>query len=129
MGRISIAAFKPKPGMEAELLRVIADRLPLMRRLGLATGRPPMLMRTQGGVIIQASEWVSQKAIDRAHRTPQVLALWERFAACSDYVKLETLAEVREDFATFEALRDGPARRGGTKKKAAARRPSSRGKS
>ena len=32
MGRITIAAFQPKQGRESELLRVLADRLPLARR-------------------------------------------------------------------------------------------------
>jgi len=104
MGRITIAAFKPKPGREAELLSVIADRLPLLRRLGLATHREHILMRTRQGVIVEVSEWVSDQAIDKAHETPEVLALWNRFDACCAYVKLETLAEVHEDFATFDAI-------------------------
>ncbi|MCH8252214.1 MAG: hypothetical protein IID36_07155 [Planctomycetes bacterium] len=104
MGLISIAAFKPKPGMEEELLRVIADRLPLLRRLGFATDREAMLMKSKDGVVIQISEWVDNEAIRRAHETPEVLTLWERFDACSDYVKLEAIAECREDFATFDAL-------------------------
>lgn len=104
MGRISIAAFKPLPGKEPALLEVIAARLPLLRRLGLATDREPILMRSREGVLIQVSEWTSTAAIEKAHRTPEVLDLWRRFEACSTYVKLDTLAETHEDFATFEAV-------------------------
>jgi hypothetical protein len=104
MGRIVIAAFRPHPGKEAELLGVIADRLPLLRRLGLATQRRPMLVRSREGVIIEVSEWVSQEAIDRAHREPEVLALWERYGRCCEYVKLGALAEAGDDFAVFEAI-------------------------
>jgi hypothetical protein len=104
MGRVTIAAFKPKPGREMELLRVIADRLPLLRRLGLATGREHILMRSREGVIVEVSEWISDEAINKAHQTPEVLALWERFDACCVYVKLDTLAEAHEDFATFDAI-------------------------
>ena len=104
MGRISVAAFKPKPGKEAELARVLADRLPLLRGLGLATDRQDISMRSRDGVMIQISEWASDEAIRKAHESPDVLALWERFAACSDYVKLESLAECHEDFATFETV-------------------------
>jgi quinol monooxygenase YgiN len=106
MGKVSIAAFKPRPGKEAELLRVIADRLPLLRRLGLATDRPAITCRSESGVILTISEWVSGEAIERAHRTPEVLALWARFEACCDYVRLDTLPESHEDFATFEAIAD-----------------------
>jgi len=104
MGRITIAAFKPKPGREADLLAVIKDRLPLLRRLGLSTAREAVLMRTREGVIIEVSEWVSEEAIAKAHQTPEVLALWGRFYDCSHHVMLDTLAEAHEDFATFSAI-------------------------
>lgn len=104
MPRITIAAFKPKPDHEAELMAVIADRLPLLRRLGLATDRPNITMRAHNGVIVDNSEWASEEAIERAHRTPEVLALWMRFEACCEFVKLDSLQEVHEMFATFEAV-------------------------
>jgi len=104
MGQISVAAFKPKAGKEDELLQVIADRLPLLRRLGMATDREPVLMRSKDGVIIQVSEWTDDDAIRKAHETPEVLELWQRFDACSTYVKLDSLAESHEDFATFESV-------------------------
>lgn len=104
MGRISIAAFKPKPGKEDELLKVIDDRVPLLRKLGMLTDRPPIGMRSSDGVIIQVSEWVDDDAITKAHSHPDVLALWERFGACCQYVKLDSLSESHDDFATFEAI-------------------------
>jgi len=104
MGLISIAAFRPKPGMERELFRVLEERLPLLQRLGLATDRAPITCRSRNGVIVSISEWVSEAAIDRAHHTPEVLALWDRFFACCDWVKLESIPESSEDFATFEAV-------------------------
>ncbi len=104
MGRISIAAFKPKPGKEKELLAVLAARLPLLQRLRLATRRPDVTMRSNDGVIIQVSEWVDDDSIRRAHSTPEVLVLWNRFEACCRYVKLDSIAEAHEDFATFEAI-------------------------
>lgn len=104
MGRISVAAFKPKAGKESELLQVITDRLPLLRRLGMVTDREPVLMRSKDGVIIQVSEWIDDEAIGKAHKTPEVLELWKRFDACSTYVKLDSLTESHEDFATFDAI-------------------------
>src|SRR5215471_3131456 len=82
MGRISIAAFRPHPGKEDELKRVIASRLPLLRRLGLSTDRTNITMRATDGTLVDASEWVDDAAIDRAHHTPEVLELWQRFDAC-----------------------------------------------
>lgn len=104
MGRIVFAAFKPRPGKEQELLEVIAARLPLLRGLGLATDRAEVIVRSRAGVVVSVSEWVDDDAVNRAHRTPEVLDLWKRFEACSEYVRLDTLAETHEDFATFEAI-------------------------
>jgi quinol monooxygenase YgiN len=104
MPRILIAAFKPKPNREVELLQVIADRLPLLRKLGLATDRPNITMRAADGTILDVSEWVDQAAIDRAHELPEVHALWRRYEACCEYVNLDTLAEAHHPFATFDAV-------------------------
>ena len=104
MGFISIAAFKPKPGKEADLTKVIDDRLPLLRRLGLATDRAEIRCRSKDGVVITISEWSSQEAIDRAHKTPEVLELWNRFWDCCEFVKLDALAESHDAFATFAAI-------------------------
>lgn len=104
MSRIVIAAFKPKPGREAELMQVLSVRLPLLRRLGLATGRTNITMKAANGTILDVSEWVDEDSIARAHQTPEVLELWRRFEECSDYVKLTSLGEATHDFATFESV-------------------------
>lgn len=104
MGMISIAAFRPLAGKEEDLQRVIDERLPLLRRLGLATERREVRVRARSGVVVTISEWASQEAIDRAHRTPEVLALWNRFWACAEPVPLAVLEETAELFATFEAI-------------------------
>ncbi|MCH8822912.1 MAG: hypothetical protein IH984_05315 [Planctomycetes bacterium] len=104
MGLISIAAFKPKPGMEDELLKVIEDRIPLLRSLGMITERKPINMRSSEGVFVHVSEWVDDDAISRAHSNPDVLALWQRFDDCCEFVKLDSLSESHNDFATFTAI-------------------------
>jgi hypothetical protein len=104
MGLISIAAFRPKPGREKDLAAVITDRLALMRRLGFVTDRPAINMRAKDGTFIQVSEWVNQAAIDQAHKTPEVLALWGRYSECSDHVMPSSLAELKEHFPCFETV-------------------------
>lgn len=104
MGQIVIAAFKPKAGKEDELKQVIADRLPLLRQLGLAADRVNITMRSKNGTIIDVSEWVDDDAIKRAHETPEILDLWKRFDECSEYVKLESLDEINMEFACFESV-------------------------
>jgi quinol monooxygenase YgiN len=104
VGRIVIAAFRPKPGKEEELKAVMATRLPLLRRLGLATDRTNITMRAVDGTILDVSEWTDDAAIDRAHDLPEIHELWGRYGACCDDVKLEQLPEGHHDFATFDAV-------------------------
>lgn len=64
MGQIVIAAFRAKQG-EEELKQVIADRLPLLSRLGLATDRANVAMRAANGTIIDMSELVLPPLTER----------------------------------------------------------------
>lgn len=104
MGIISIAAFRAHAGMDDDLTRVLDDRLPLLRRLGLATERPEVRAQSTSGVIITISEWASQAAIEEAHENLEVLALWSRFEACAHPVRLADLPEASEMFATFATV-------------------------
>jgi quinol monooxygenase YgiN len=101
MGVMVIASFRPKPGSEDELLACLRDHLPVLRAERLATDRPSTVLRAQDGTLLEIFEWTSQAAIDAAHANPAVLALWERFAACCDYVTLGDLAEARAMFPGF----------------------------
>ena len=100
MGDMVIVAYRPKPGREDDLLALTRDHVPHLRRLGLATDRPTLAMRSQEGIIVEVFEW-QDGAIATAHGNPDVLAMWEHYAAVCDYVPLQELPEAREMFATF----------------------------
>lgn len=101
-----IVAYRPKPGKEQELLKLVRDRVPTLLKEGLVTDRKPVIMRAKDGTIIEVSEWKSRKAIDAAHQNPNVLAMWEKFFAICDCVPLKSLAEAEEMFAGFEPVDD-----------------------
>jgi len=101
MGRMVIALFRPKPDMTADLMACMRDHLPVLRAQGLATVRPSVVLRAADGTLLEIFEWVSQAAIDSAHSNPAVLALWERYAACCDYVTLDDLTEAKTMFPEF----------------------------
>jgi hypothetical protein len=103
MGDMVIVAYRSKPGQDAALLDLIRDHVPFLRRLGLATDRPPLAMRGKDGVIVEVFEW-APGAIASAHENPAVLALWGEYAAVCDYVPLYQLPEAREMFATFAPI-------------------------
>jgi quinol monooxygenase YgiN len=105
-GVIVIVAYRPKPGKEHELLKLVRSRVPTLRQEGLVTDRQPVIMRARDGTIIEVSEWKSQDAIDAAHQNPNVLAMWNKFFAICDCVPLNTLAEARQMFSGFEPISD-----------------------
>ncbi|MEJ2603493.1 MAG: hypothetical protein P8172_09385 [Gammaproteobacteria bacterium] len=103
MGEMVIVAYRPKAGRESELLDLVRDHVPFLRRLGLATDRPASAMRSNNGVIVEVFEW-EDGAITSAHENPEVQALWKRFAAVCDYIPLYELPEAKDIFAQFEPI-------------------------
>ena len=104
MGAMVIAMFRPKPGKDADLMACMRDHLPVLRSQGLATSRETTVLRASDGTLLEIFEWASQAAIDAAHKNPVVHALWERYAACCDYVTLSDLPEAGMMFPGFELV-------------------------
>jgi quinol monooxygenase YgiN len=105
-GVVVIVAYRPKPGKEKELLELVRNRVPTLRKENLVTDRVPTIMRARDGTIIEVSEWKSREAIDAAHKNPNVLAMWDKFFSVCDCVPLKSLAETDEMFAGFEPIAD-----------------------
>ena len=99
--RLVIVAYRPKPGKTEILLAEVRDHHPLLRSEGLATDREPVVMRAADGSIVEVFEWASQAAIEEAHASPRIQAMWARFFACCDAVALNQLAEAGNLFAEF----------------------------
>jgi len=104
MGRIVIAAFKPKPGQQVPLLAVVAKHWRTLQEQGLVTERPRMVLQAADGTVLEVFEWRSPEAVEQAHRNPAVAALWVEFEAACEYVPLASLAESLHPFSEFESL-------------------------
>ena len=74
MGNMVIVACRPKPGCEDELLVLTRHHVPKLRRLGLATDRTILAMRSKDGIIVEVFEW-QDGAIDAVHTNPEVVAM------------------------------------------------------
>ena len=103
-GVIAIVAYRPKAGKDRELLELVRERVPLLLKERLVTGRAATIMRARDGTIVEVSEWKSREAIAAAHKNPNVLAMWGKFFALCDCVPLNTLSEAGEMFAGFEPV-------------------------
>jgi hypothetical protein len=100
---IAIVAYKPKPGKEAELLQLTREHVPLLREEKLATDRTAIAGSAADGAVVEVFEW-DAGAIERAHTNPRVMALWERYAAASDYIPLKSSPEAEQLFAGFKPI-------------------------
>lgn len=104
MSRIVIAVYRPREGKDEDLQALVAEHVPMLRTLGLATDRPATVMRSGDGTLVEVFEWRSVEAMERAHSEPAVLELWERFGRISDYCPLAALDEAQQMFAEFEPV-------------------------
>jgi hypothetical protein len=100
---IVIVAYRARPGMEADLLQLTRQHVPLLRAEGLATDRPVTACQARDGTVVEVFEWVVGGA-ERAHSNPTVLKLWERYGAACDIVPLASLPEVSTMSASFTPL-------------------------
>jgi hypothetical protein len=99
---VVIAAYKPKPGKAEALKEIMRTHLPILRRQGLVTPRPSIMMEAKDGTIIEVFEWLSQSAIDQAHINPAVLEMWGKYAEVCDYIPVGTVKEAADMFPSFK---------------------------
>ena len=104
MGRIVIAAYRPKPGREAELRELMKTHLTILRGQDLVTDRESIIMEAEDGTILEVFEWRSKEAIAAAHENPAVLAMWGEYAEVCDYVPAGEAAEIGQLFSEFTPL-------------------------
>jgi hypothetical protein len=105
--RAVIVVYHPKEGQTEALVACIRDHLPVLRSEGLATNRPALVLRAASGAFVEIFEWCSDKAIEEAHQNPAVLALWERFGACCEYIPLASLPEAHQPFSSYTPVTFG----------------------
>jgi hypothetical protein len=78
----NIVTYVPKKGKEAELLALVKQHEPALRKVGLVTSEPFRLwkaydIRKGREQFIEYFEWKDGQASDIAHQTPEIMAVWE----------------------------------------------------
>ncbi len=104
MGHIVIVAYKPKPGKAAALKSLSKTHVTRLKKEGLVTDRKPIIMAAADGTVIEVFEWLSAKAIQEAHKNPEVIKMWHEYAELCDIVPLDTLNETGTMFAGFSPV-------------------------
>ncbi len=99
---VVIAAYRPKPGGEARLRDLVARHGEVLRREGLVTARPFVLVRAPSdGTLIEVFEWATADASGRAHHLPAVSELWGAMAEVADFPAPATIPEMGARFPHF----------------------------
>lgn len=101
MGNLVIAAYRPRPGHEQELLGIVREHVPALRRQGLVTDRAPLVLQAEDGTLLELFEWKGEEAVERAHHDPVVREMWGRFEKAAEMITLGDLAEAAERFPHF----------------------------
>src|SRR5262245_24594004 len=101
---IVFALYKPHPGKDAELLEIIKQHVPTLRRLEMATDRPVVLVKSKNGTYIESFEWSTAEAAGLAHHHPEVAKVWEAMGKIADLAKLDSIEEVKEEFPHFKPI-------------------------
>jgi len=78
---------------------------PLLRREKLITARPPILLESGNGILIEIFEWKSKSAKLRAHGNPRVFDLWGKMEKCGRNVSLSRINEADDIFANLRIMR------------------------
>lgn len=100
---VVFAIYRPKPGQDEALLGLLRRHLPTLRRLGLATERPALLLGSKDASI-EVFEWASSEASAQAHTTPEVAEIWRAIEGVAEFPPLDELEESKQRFPHFVAL-------------------------
>jgi quinol monooxygenase YgiN len=104
MGEVVFALYKPHPGKDAAVRKVIAEHVPTLRRLEMVTDRPAFVVKSENGTYIEVFEWVSKEAVKTAHTHPEVAKVWEAMGQIADFAALDSLPESKKPFTHFEPV-------------------------
>jgi hypothetical protein len=102
--QVVFALYKPHEGKDGELRQLLAEHVPTLRRLELATDRPVILLKSKNGTYVEIFEWSNENAAGLAHHHPEVATVWEALGKVCDLATLDSLEETKGMFPHFEPV-------------------------
>jgi hypothetical protein len=101
---LAFATYKPKEGKHDALMALVKEHLPTLRKNGLATDKESYLAISRDGTVIEIFEWATPESAGAAHKSPAVLAIWEKMGQVADFVPMNALPESDRPFPNFILL-------------------------
>lgn len=102
--RVVLAAYKPRLGMEDELLRIVEKHVVTLREEGLVSKRDNYVLRSASGAVIEIFEWLSEEAVEQAHTNKKIGSIWHEINSVADFVSLGDIEECGHPFPHFEVI-------------------------
>ena len=94
-----LVSYFPKKGKERKLLTLIRKHWPALKRVGLVSKMPPHIYRatdkrTNRRYFVEMFEWRDDQASGIAHRTPDVMAIWEPMGPLLENLQLSRIERI-----------------------------------
>jgi len=104
MGIIAIACYKPNKGKKDILKKIIKNHSKILLKENLLTKRPPIILDTKNGIIIEIFEWKSDISKAKAHKNIKILKHWDKIEKNSKSVRLSEIQEAKDIYANFQPI-------------------------
>ena len=93
-----LCTYVPKPGKEAELEKLLLKHGPMLEKVALRAAKPFALFksRSKDGKVrfVERFDWISRRAPEIAHQTPEVMAMWEPIGALCDAMDFSVVERI-----------------------------------
>ena len=104
--RLSVSAYRPRPGRSDELLPHLRHEVATLRARGHITNRPAPICLTDRGEYLVITEWATATSVDEAHDDKVVLEVWRRKEQLVDYIAPSDLDKSTVPFVSYDVLED-----------------------
>jgi hypothetical protein len=106
ISRVSLSAYRPRPGREDELLPHLREEVATLRARGYITSRPAPICLTARGEYLVIAEWATETSVDEAHADDVILEVWRRKKQLVEYIAPADLDQSDVPFASYDVLED-----------------------
>jgi heme-degrading monooxygenase HmoA len=104
--RLSLSAYRPRPGREDEVVRHFRREVATLRARGHITSRPAPICRTARGEYLVVVEWATETSVDDAHADDAVLEVWRAKEQLVEYLGPRELDGSDVPFVSYDVLED-----------------------
>jgi hypothetical protein len=108
---ITIGIYKAHKGKKKELMELMLQHQPLLRKEGLLTEKEGFIGLTQDNSIIEIYEWKSIGSVQQAKKNPRVQELWKKVHKISDSLGMNKITESKKSTPGFRSLKKSELRK------------------